>query len=641
MLSILYVDDDEALLELGKAFLEQSGSMQVEVFCSATHALTLIESVRYDAIVSDYEMPEMNGIGFLQYLRQKGNTTPFLIFTGRGREDVAIEAFHSGVDYYVQKGGEVKSQFAELIHKIKKAVERKRTTAALEHSNSLLLATLEATADGILVVDPGGQITACNHKFLHMWNIPESPGSVKDDKKLLCFVLDQVENPKEYLNTVEEIYSRPESTSYDFIRCRDGRVFRRYSQAQKIGQEVVGRVWSFRDITLQDKAECELRAACEQLAAAEEELKEQYTELGRQVALLKESEEKYRGVFDADSDPLLVVDRETSMLSDLNTAACRVYGYTRGEMLRLTLRDLVHEPMQGGNSGDGENRFYVPYHRKKDGTIFPVGLSSASLILQGRPVLILSVRDVTPTKMIEDSLKLTNIRLNLLLGVTRHDILNKLTVLSSCTEILSTRMNDTGSQDILKLQARAMEEIKNHIDFTKEYDSLGIKGPVWQSVEEIASRSFAQFLKTISFRCEIHGLEIYADPMMEKVFYNLFDNAFRYGEGISEITLSCTRRGTDIIIIFRDDGAGIPAAEKEWIFQRGYGKNTGLGLFLTREILSITGMGIHETGEYRKGAQFEILVPGGYFRFGNPGNCPIEYCQSTGILPGNECCEKN
>jgi signal transduction histidine kinase len=378
----------------------------------------------------------------------------------------------------------------------------------------------------------------------------------------------------------------------------------------------------------QNKAECELRAAYEQLAVAEEELKEQYTELDRQMTLLGESEEKYRGVFNAASDPLLIIDTKTAAVLDFNTAACRVYGYSRDEMIRLTLHDLVPE--------SGQHLFNAPCHLKKDGSRFPVEVTSSGQFLQDRNVTILSVRDVTQTKMIEDALRLTNVRLNLLLGITRHDILNKLTVLIGCNGILMSRLTDPEVQDMLDMQKKATLAIKNHIDFTREYDDLGVKGPAWQCVEDIVSRSFAQFLKTVSFCCEAPDLEIYADPMMEKVFYNLFENAFRYGEGISEITVSCIRDGKGIIILFKDNGIGIPADEKERIFLRGYGRNTGLGLFLTREILSITGMEIRETGEYRNGAQFEIHVPEGHYRFVDRVRETPQSPQSAGTPVGNE-----
>lgn len=168
---------------------------------------------------------------------------------------------------------------------------------------------------------------------------------------------------------------------------------------------------------------------------------------------------------------------------------------------------------------------------------------------------------------------------------------------------------------MLDRQQKATEAIKKQIDFTREYDQMGVKSPQWFRIDEIAARAYSQLLQTITFHCDTGNLEIYADPMLEKVFYNLLDNSFRYGECITRIRISSTRSGGDLLLLFEDDGIGIPDDEKEQIFLRGYGKNTGLGLYLTREILSITGMNIWETGRYRTGACFEIWVPEGNYRF--------------------------
>lgn len=112
-------------------------------------------------------------------------------------------------------------------------------------------------------------------------------------------------------------------------------------------------------------------------------------------------------------------------------------------------------------------------------------------------------------------------------------------------------------------------------------------------------------------------LEIFADPLLEKVFGNLVDNSLRHGERVKHITFSSVQMGSgDIAIVFEDDGIGIRDTDKERIFEKGFGKHTGLGLFLSREILAITDLSIRETGVYGKGARFEILVPEGKFRFG-------------------------
>jgi signal transduction histidine kinase len=112
---------------------------------------------------------------------------------------------------------------------------------------------------------------------------------------------------------------------------------------------------------------------------------------------------------------------------------------------------------------------------------------------------------------------------------------------------------------------------------------------------------------------EMADIEIFADPMLQTVFYNLCDNAIRHGVHVTEIRIYPHITPEGLIIICEDNGVGIPIPEKERIFGRGYGKNTGFGLFLVREILGITGITIQETGEPGKGARFEMVVPPGNF----------------------------
>jgi len=112
---------------------------------------------------------------------------------------------------------------------------------------------------------------------------------------------------------------------------------------------------------------------------------------------------------------------------------------------------------------------------------------------------------------------------------------------------------------------------------------------------------------------------VYADPLFEKVFYNLFENAVRYAGPAPAVRVHCSCREESLVISVEDDGPGIPAGEKERIFLQGFGKNTGLGLFLVREILAMTGIVVRETGEAGQGARFEMLVSGGHWRFRDAG----------------------
>ncbi len=141
----------------------------------------------------------------------------------------------------------------------------RRAEKALKESNSLLLATLESTADGILAVDTAGMATCCNRRFLEMWRIPETPATVRDDDRLLQVVLDRIAHPDDFLDRVREIYQKPGADSKDELVLKDGRIFERYSLPQRIDDAIVGRVWSFRDVTERENAEQNLKKKEQQL----------------------------------------------------------------------------------------------------------------------------------------------------------------------------------------------------------------------------------------------------------------------------------------------------------------------------------------------------------------------------------------
>ena len=124
---------------------------------------------------------------------------------------------------------------------------------------------------------------------------------------------------------------------------------------------------------------------------------------------------------------------------------------------------------------------------------------------------------------------------------------------------------------------------------------------------------------TISFEIPDDLPEIYADPLLGRVFFNLFDNTRQHGGEATRISIAHHPSGTGLIITVADNGAGISPDDKLHLFERGFGKHTGLGLFLSREILAITGISISETGIPNEGARFELVVPAGAFRFeGDP-----------------------
>jgi PAS domain S-box-containing protein len=147
----------------------------------------------------------------------------------------------------------------EIIGTWRDISERKRAEKELKYTLSLVRATLESTADGILVVDKEGKIQSYNQRFLDMWRIPETIIDLRDDDKTLSFVIKQLTNPEEFLAKVKQLYAQPSDESYDIVEFKDGRIFERYSKPQKVGEKNVGRVWNFRDITERKQAEEEIR----------------------------------------------------------------------------------------------------------------------------------------------------------------------------------------------------------------------------------------------------------------------------------------------------------------------------------------------------------------------------------------------
>jgi len=255
--------------------------------------------------------------------------------------------------------------------------ERKRSEEDAESSLSLLRATLEATADGILVVDNEGRIVSFNRKFADMWRIPEDILSSRDDNQALAFVLDQLRDPERFVRKVKDLYDEPDARSYDWLDFKDGRMFERYSAPQKVAGKTVGRVWSFHDVT--------------------------------RMRLMEDTIRRHARAFDHISDGVITMDLEARIV-DWNPGAERLFGYSKEEMLgrtpdllrpddvKTTAKEVLGTMRREGR-WTGEMRF-----KNREGKAGVVDVVVVPLFDDfGRTLAALAVcRDVTDRKHLEE-----------------------------------------------------------------------------------------------------------------------------------------------------------------------------------------------------------------------------------------------
>jgi signal transduction histidine kinase len=227
------------------------------------------------------------------------------------------------------------------------------------------------------------------------------------------------------------------------------------------------------------------------------------------------------------------------------------------------------------------------------------------------------LHDITDLRQVEHALRQANRQITLMTSITRHDIKNQLMVLMGYLWLSHDAVADpVRAAELIAKEQQIASVIGQQINFTTVFDGMGEKSPVWQDPVLLMEKARATLtFRDIRLEVSLSGTEVFADPLLEKVFYNLFDDALKYGgEGMTTIRAHSRKDDSSFILIIEDNGTGIAAENKSKIFERGFGKNTGLGLFLVKEILAITGMSIRETGIPGKGARFEITVPKGTYR---------------------------
>jgi len=499
---------------------------------------------------------------------------------------------------------------------VRDITERKQSQKALERSLSLQRATIESTADGILVVDQVGKVSSFNRKFLEMWRIPEFLTVLKDDEKLLKYVVDQLKDPQRFIERVKQLYANPVSQSYDSIEFKDGRLFERYSQPQRVGDEVVGRVWSFRDLTERKRVEMELA----RLATAAEQA----------------------------AEAIVITDLE-GQIEYVNPAFERISGYRRDEAIGKNMRTM--------SSSEHDDDFHNELWRvlregqvwtgclrscRKDGSVYEEECSISPIRDQyGVIVSYVAVkRDVTQEAELENRLRQSQKleAVGLLAAGIAHDFNNLLAGIKGFAELL-TLDEEAGpkvsgyAQEILKAADRAADLTGQLLAFARKGRFLSILVNVNEVIDEVKAMLEHSIDRRIEIKQNYYAQRpfISGDPsQIQSAILNLAINARDAMPEGGQLTFQtenvhldetyCQLHSLDLgagdylAVSLADTGIGMDEAVMAHIFDpffttKAQGQGTGLGLPGVYGCLRNHHGSVEVTSQPGGGSTFRLLFP--------------------------------
>jgi len=337
---------------------------------------------------------------------------------------------------------------------------------------------------------------------------------------------------------------------------------------------------------------------------------------------LENTVQKFREILDNIGTATVIIG-EDDTISFVNPEFGRMLGYVREEIegrkkwmefvIPEDARYLQDHTKMDSLKSDGPIRCEARIIRW-DGEVRNALLTIMQI--PGTLKLVVTILDITDKIRAETAVQTANRKLNFLNQIIRHDILNQLTVLKGTLDLARARNTDPDLQEELDREMAATNAIQALITFTRDYQDIGMEPPEWQDVRQSVMNACRWIrLGEVAVTVEPEGVEIYADRLLSSVFLHLIENAIHHGTRTTKIRIYSQESFEELHIVCEDNGIGVPPDVKEKIFTRKFFSRTGLELYLAREILSITGITIRETGIYGKGACFEIRVPKGGYRF--------------------------
>jgi PAS domain S-box-containing protein len=522
--------------------------------------------------------------------------TPFIYDHRIRRPDGSVRMLHTRGEAIADANGKA----ARLVGSCWDVTERWEAMQRLEHTVSTLTATLEATADGILVGDREGKVSALNRRFLALWRLPADIGPGADIRQLAEGVRDQLQDPDAFMAKVGELYGDLEKESCDILRFKDGRVFERYSLPQRLGTSICGRVCSFRDVTQREH----LLETVEARRAEAQAAREQYETILERV-----------------SDGFTALDRSWRY-TYVNTGGGRMLGRNardligkhiwtefpegKGQKFQLAYEQAVEEqrPIQ-------LRAFYPPWNRWYENRIYP---SAAGLSI--------FFSDITEQVEAQEELRVSNGRLRALAArldaireeerrvIAReiHDQIGQaLTALKLDVSWLRSQL-PSGSSAAVAARAQAMEELVDQAVESAQrvsatlrpaiLDDLGLAAAIRWQARDFTQRS--------GVACDLDlgpdgvALAPAIALTMFRILQEALTNVIRHAEA-QNVHIGLTIDAANAVMVIADDGRGVTAEELE--------RPTSLGIVGIRERALAVGGEVTITGSAGRGTTVTVRVP--------------------------------
>ncbi|HNX17262.1 MAG TPA: PAS domain S-box protein [Methanoregula sp.] len=343
MISLLYVDDEPALLDLCRRFLEQEGDISVVTVGCVSDALSLMKESKFDAIISDYQMPGTDGLAFLCHVRLHSPDIPFILFTGRGREEVVIEAINRGADSYVQKGGDPRAQFKELSNLVRQVVRRRKA----ENELQLMKFSVDHASEGIIWMRSNGEIVYNNDAICIMLGYTPLEfsglcvGDIRNGFSAASSEAGWILNDTRRSATIEDI-----------LRKKDGSFLPVEIVLNYNEREADALIFAFiRDISERRRSEQQLKSAFRKLVETEDGLRQQFDELRKSDYVIAELQERYRMLSEVTENWIWETAADGRFTSSTDPVK-EILGYSAAELSGKTFADFMAPDSSGRSTSE-------------------------------------------------------------------------------------------------------------------------------------------------------------------------------------------------------------------------------------------------------------------------------------------------